>query len=143
MLLSIRNAAGFLLVLSNICMAESAVQKSLREMTAEKPGSPYHWVSDSAEGGTVLERVLVGTPGPTVADRTAQADILKYIGDYEEKAGGAAKPKVIEVRRVPRSKDEYSEVWVIARGGQRIVYTVFLKPSPQGGVDLRIQGPWE
>lgn len=143
MLFSGKKFTWVFILFSNMCLAESAAEKTLREMTTEKPGSPYHWVSENAEGGKVLERVLIGTPGPTVADHTAKGDVLKNIGAYEEKAGGAAVPEVIEVRRLANSGDEYNEVWVISRRGQRIAYTVSLKPSPQGGVDLRIQGPWE
>jgi hypothetical protein len=143
MLLSSRNTIWLLVLFSNLCLAESAVDKTLREMTTEKPGSPYHWVSEHAEGGTVLERVLIGKPGPTVADHTTKTDILKNIGAYEEKAGGSAMPEVIEVRRLPKVKDDYNEVWVISRGGEKMAYTVTLTPSPKGGVDLRIQGPWD
>ena len=143
MKLWIQNAALAFIVFSNTCAAGSAAEKTLREMTTEKPGSPYQWVSERAEGGTVMERVLVGTPGPTVADETVKADILRNIGAYEEKNGGAAVPEVVEVRQLPKSKDGYNEVWVVSRGGQRIAYTVSLKPSPQGGVDLHIHGPWD
>lgn len=138
-----RNAIWAFILFSNICAAESAAEKTLRETTTEKPGSPYHWVSEHAEGGTILERVLIGTPGPTVADDIVKADILRNIGAYEEKNGGTATPEVVEVRQLPKSKDEYNEVWVISRGGQPIAYTVSLKRSPQGGVDLHIQGPWD
>jgi len=122
------------MLFSSVCMAESAVEKTLREMTSEKPGSPYHWVSEHAEGGTVLERVLMGKPGKTVADATVKADILKNIGAFEEKVGGTALPEVIEVRRMPKSNDDYNEVWVISRNGKKIAYTVALTPSPHGGV---------
>jgi hypothetical protein len=125
------------------CWAGSAAEKTLREMTTEKPGSPYHWISESIEGGTGLERVLDGTPGPTVADGTLKQDILKSIGALEQKFGGSQLPELIEVRQLPRNEGEYREVWVVARGKRNIVYTVFLKSASQGGSDLHVQGPWD
>ena len=143
MLLSNRIAISLLVLFSSLCSAESAAEKTLREMTTEKPGSPYRWVSEHAEGGTVMERVLLGKPGPTVADSTVKADILRNIGAYEQKAGGSATPEVIEVRLLPKVKNDYNEVWVVSRGGEKMAYTVTLTPSPKGGVDLRVQGPWD
>jgi hypothetical protein len=139
----LRHGLWFLILFSSACVAGSAAQHTLDQMTAEKPGSPYHWVSENAYGGTVLTRALLGKPDRTVADDRTKADVLKNIGGYEEKAGGDAQPKVLEVRRLPKVGNEYNEVWIVARGKERIVYTVGLTPSPEGGVDLRIQGPWD
>jgi len=125
------------------CFAGSAAEKTLNALTSEKPGSPYHWVSDNSMGGRVMERVLSGTPGPTVADETVKRDILASIGTFEEKAGGDKMPKLVEVRQLPKAKNEYNEVWVISRSGENIAYTVSLQPSPQGGVDFHVRGPWD
>ena len=132
-----------LLLFSNVCLAGSAARETLKAMTTEKPGSPYHWVSEDEGGGKILQRVLLGTPGPTVADETVKADVLKRIGTYEEKAGGAAVPVLVEVRQLSPVKGEYNEVWIIARAGTNVAYTVSLSPSPQGGVDFHVSGPWD
>jgi hypothetical protein len=131
------------LFFSGTCLAGSAAQKTLNELTSEKPGSPYHWVSDNAMGGKVMERVLSGTPGPTVADDTVKKDILANIGTFEEKAGGDKMPKLVEVRQLPKVRDEYNEVWVVSRAGQNVAYTVSLQSSAQGGVDFHVRGPWD
>lgn len=138
-----RYCACIVVLFSNVCLAGSAAQEALKQMTAEKPGSPYHWVSEDEGGGKILQRVLMGTPGPTVADETVKANVLKNIGTYEEKIGGDATPVLVEVRQLPKAKGEYNEVWIIARAGIKIVYTVSLSSSPQGGVDFHVHGPWD
>lgn len=143
MLSTRRYCICILLLLSNACLAGSAAREALKAMTTEKPGSPYHWVSEDEGGGKILQRVLMGTPGPTVADETVKADILRNIGTYEAKAGGAAAPVLVEVRQLPKVKGEYNEVWIISRAGTNIVYTVSLSSSPQGGVDFHVHGPWD
>ena len=131
------------LLLSGACFAGSAARATLEAMTTEKPGSPWHWVSESFGGGTALERELLGKPGRSVADDKLKADILKNIGTYEEKAGGTATPELLEVRLLPKQHDEYNEIWIVSRSGTRIVYTVTIKTAAQGGSDFRLQGPWE
>lgn len=131
------------LLVSGACFAGSAAQATLDSMTTEKPGSPWHWVSESFGGGTALERQLLGKPGRTIADDRVKADVLKQIGTFEEKTGGAVSPGLLEVRQLPKEKGQYHEIWVVTRGNGKAVYTVALQPAAGGGVDFSVQGPWD
>ena len=95
------------------------------------------------DGGAGFERVLAGTPGDTVADETLRNDVLKAIGNLEQKLGGSQSPTLVEVRQLGQDHGKYGEVWVISRGGRRIAYTVLLQSSAQGGSDLDVKGPWD
>jgi len=101
-------------------------ENALADLTTEKPGSPYHWITEDAQGGETLERVLMGTSGATVADETTKMDVLKNIGKLEEKFGGAKMPVLVEVRLLPKDKEAFREIWVVSRSDDNIPYTVSL-----------------
>ena len=130
-------------LVSSTSFAGSAAQKTLEGLTAEKPGSPYHWVSENVGGGKTLERELMGKPGKTVADDTVKNDIVRTIGGYEQNNGGSPTPTIVEIRQLPKTGDSYNEVWVVSRSGAGIAYTVSLQAAAKGGVDFHVQGPWE
>jgi len=136
-------ALTFMLLCAGPSWAGSAAQKTLRDLTTEKPGSPYHWVGEEMEGGAGFERVLSGIPASTVADDTLKQDVLKAIGNLEQKFGGSQLPTLVEVRQWEKDEGGYREVWVISRAGENIAYTVFLKSSSQSGTDLDVKGPWD
>jgi hypothetical protein len=133
-----------LALVANLCLAGSAAQQTLDELTTEKPGSPYHWIShDEGRGGTSVERELKGVPGETVADETTKKDVLKTIARLEQKFGGTQPPVLAQVRQVSKTGGQYNEIWVIKRAGAQIPYTVGLTPTPANGTDLDVQGPWD
>ncbi len=133
-----------LALFANLCFAGSAAQQTLDELTTEKPGSPYHWVTHSeTRGGRSLERELMGVPGETVADEAAKKDVLKTIARLEQKFGATQPPVVAQVRRVSKTGGQYNEIWIIKRAGAEIPYTVGLTPTPANGTDLDVQGPWD
>jgi hypothetical protein len=131
------------LMLAAPCFAGSAAREAVRQLTTEKPGSPYRWVTESDEGGKVLTRVLLGKSAPSVADATVTADILKNIAALEAALGATAPPQLLEVRQLPKSGGRYQEIWIVTRAGGNIAYTVSMQAATQGGVDLDVQGPWE
>jgi hypothetical protein len=94
------------------------------------------------EDGTGFQRVLGGTPGPSVADDTVEKDVLASIEQVEQTFGAKGKPTLVEVRQLPKEGDAYSEIWVVRRGTANIVYTVLLTSAPTGGVDIDVNGPW-
>jgi hypothetical protein len=110
----------------------------------EKAGSPYRWqVTDTGGGSAVMQKKLIGTVAPSSADATLTADVVRAIGQVEAASGGSATPKVIETRQVSSSSKQIREIWVVAREGKSIAYVVTLIPSPQGGTDIAVSGPWQ
>jgi hypothetical protein len=95
------------------------------------------------DGGTALERVLDGTPGPTVADDTLKRDILSSIEKAEKAFGAQGSPSLVQVRQLPKDHGTYREVWLVKRDRQNVAYTIFLTASADGGVDFDVKGPWE
>ena len=104
---------------------------------AEAAGSPFRWKIESAGGGTAMTRVMIDLPlGSTKADAALKKDILSQIEKVElSKQRGA--PEVQEVRLLPDGR----EVWILKNQQDGVAYVVTMKPSPQGGTDLSIDGP--
>ena len=122
--------------------AEIAARDTNKEF--EKSGNPYRWRVENAPGAfnSVMQKELIGTPSTTAADAQVQADILKTIGDVEAKQGGSQTPALVETRTISQTSAEIVEVWVVSRADKQIAYTVSMKPSPKGGTDFSVKGPW-
>lgn len=111
---------------------------------AERSGNPYRWVANVGENGTAtMHKRLIGTPAPTAADPVLTNDVLAEIEKLEVQAGVSGKPKLVGTRRVSIDVDGVTEVWVVSRGSKdSAAYMVTMTPSPKGGVDMSITGPW-
>ncbi len=122
--------------------AENAVRMANED--AERSGNPYRWVAKVGDNGTaIMRKRLIGTPAPTAADPVLTDDVLAAIEKLEVQAGMSGKLQLIETRRVSIEAGGVREVWVISRGNKNnAAYTVTMVPSPKGGVDLSINGPW-
>ena len=133
---------------SNAVDRAAAVDKAARDVNeeAEKTGNPYRaHVTDMGSAGQLIEKVLIGTPAPTVADKTLKHDVLARIGELETRSGAVASstpPVLLETRFISKSAQSIAEVWVIARGQERAAYTVAFTTSPKGGTDFHVKGPW-
>ena len=102
-------------------------------------GAPYRW--QSTADGRGLERHLVDAPVvATIADEQLHRDILVNIGRAEVQRGGETIPQLIETRAFGKSAKGTTEIWLVSRKGQSIAYVVTMKPSPEGGTDLHIEG---
>jgi uncharacterized protein YceK len=113
----------------------NVVEQQNRE--AERSGSPFRWEVKSAYGGTAMTRVMIDIPrGSTKADDTLKKDILSLIEKAELSKQRAA-PEVEEVRLLADGR----EVWILKQPEDGVAYIVSMKPSPQGGTDLSIDGP--
>lgn len=127
------------------CAGNSTVKNAARMANegAEKSGSSYRWVVEEHDSRTaIVDKQLIGTPAPTAADQVLKKDVLTAIEKLEVQSGATGQPKLIETRRVSIGSDAVTEVWVVSRDVKNVAYTVTMRPSPNGGVDLSISGPW-
>lgn len=109
----------------------------------EKSGSPYRWaIVGETPQGLLMEKTVVGTPGPTVADETVQRDIIIDILAADKKSGATSKLTLTEFRQVQPGPKTFVEAWVFDRNKKKVVYLVTMAEAPQGGVDFSITGPW-
>ena len=140
----------FVICLILLCTLDGCATNSTAERGAalankelEQRGSPFRWSSTSFnDGSATLHRELIGNPCTTAADATLKHDVMASIGQAEAQSGGSASPALIETRCVSFDKSQINEVWVIARGGDKIAYTISLRPQATGGTDFELRGPW-
>jgi len=105
---------------------------------AEAAGSPFRWKIQSAGGGTSMSRVMIDLPvGTTKADDTLKRDILSQIESVELSQQRNTN-ELEEVRMLPDGR----EVWIIKNQQHGIGYIVTMQPSPQGGTDFALDGPY-
>ena len=140
----------FLFFVALLCFLSGCATNSIADRGAayankelEQRGSPFRWNSTAFnDGSSVLERQLLGKPCSTAANATLQHDVLASIGQAEAQSGGSANPTLVEARCVSIVKSQINEVWVIARGNDKIAYTVSFRPQASGGTDFEVHGPW-
>lgn len=82
-------------------------------------------------------RVLIELPvGPSKADGTLKADVLKQIAQREAASNRTAS-EVQEVRLLPDGR----EVWILDVLHGCVAYVVQFTPSAGGGTDFVLEGP--
>ena len=83
--------------------------------------------------------VMVDLPsGPTSADPVLKKDTLALI-ERAEASKGRANPEVEDIKHLKDGR----EVWILKSEHAGIAYIVHFKPSPQGGMDIEMNGPNE
>ena len=127
-------------------------QKMLADMAAsenaelEKSGSPYRRVVENygvmGTGGSGSYWVLIGSPAPTVADARLKTDVLAQIGKLERAKGRTDEPVLLKTTVLSKGATEVVEAWEIKGRPRNVAYKVSIKPSPAGGSDFSINGPW-
>ena len=106
---------------------------------SEQDGSPFRWVSQNVSGGgAVMHRALIPLPSaPTKADETLNKDTLALINKAEQ-SKGRSNATIRDVKHMQDGK----EVWILNSAKESIGYIVNFQPSPQGGIDINISGPF-
>ncbi len=124
--------------------ANTSVHNAVNDLNKklEQDGSPYRWSSKDIGGGSVaMEKYLLGTESPTVADATLKKDIENLIKQAESSEGQST-GKVIETRLLTKDSTSITEAWVVERtDGRKVAYTIKMTPSGDG-VDISLRGPW-
>lgn len=106
-------------------------------------GAPYRFVKLASKGGgSLFQKQIVGVTSKSSADSVLSADILNRIGGIEVANGGTNPPVLMQVRTMDGAPHPEYEIWVIDRAGAVIAYTVSIIPSPAGGSDFMLKGPW-
>ncbi len=131
---------------ASACATREDPQETVRRANAslEQSGAPFRWKStDAGEGSFAVERVLIGTPAPSLADVKLQADIRTLIGRAETMKSRSADLRVVETRTLPPDGPSARETWVIDAGKNgRQAYLIVLTPSVSGGTEISLSGPW-
>jgi uncharacterized protein YceK len=102
--------------------------------------SPIRYTSVESEYGVSSQPYLLGKIAPSVADTLLKTDVLNLIKKKED----TQNIKLVQTRFLSRNINPltFYEIWVIKRGDDNDLhaYTVQLKNSSQGGVDIVLQG---
>ncbi|MDR3388201.1 MAG: hypothetical protein P4L92_14215 [Rudaea sp.] len=145
--MALRKVAFFLSLVVALagCATKSTAERgaAYANKQLEQRGSPYRWSSTNfPDGSAVLQRELIGTPCTTAANATLQHDVLTSIGQFEVQNGGSATPELLGTRCISLVRSQVNEAWVIARGKEKMAYTVSFRPQASGGVAFEVHGPW-
>ncbi len=141
----------FLLACSAAALAQPLSQAGVEQNIAalnqknEQTGNPFRVsMTTDAQQRPFAKASLIGSPCVTSAQPKLMADVRLSIGQAETQFGGIANPTLVETRCVSNSAETrlIEEVWVVARGLSKIVYTVTLSPKANGGTGISVHGPW-
>ncbi len=110
----------------------------------EQDGSPYRWEHKDLGGGTEsIQRYLIGSAIPTVADAKLKQDIMALINQSESN-DSMKDGKLIETRLLKQDETSVTETWVIHRtDGKDVAYTIEMKLTSSGETDISLRGPWK
>jgi hypothetical protein len=102
-------------------------------------GIPFRWETTNLPADTVMVLRMLPLPvGPSKADATLTSDTLASMSEKEQVENRG----IAELEEV-RLMQDGGEVWILKSNDGGIAYVVHFENSPQGGVDIRLSGPYK
>ncbi len=128
----------FLTLLLGGCANSTAVNAvRILNRDAENAGSPFRWKSDSIQGQTIMQLVMIDLPsGPTKTEPALRAKIMAQI-NLREAEKDRPPAQVADVKLMPDGR----EVWVLRSIKYGVAYVVTFGRNSAGQYGFSLEGP--
>ena len=129
------------LLFASACSTNPTLTNAMRKLNNEAVRSDSFLRYRITESGNGIESYDISTPAATAANAVLKEDVMKAISSSEVEGSDGSPPKLLESRYFKAVPNGVQEVWVVKQGGKELRYLVEMVSSPNGGTDIRVEGP--